>query len=553
MFVAEMIAPFFIFVTGEPRIIAGATIWFLMIGIWLTGNYGFFNILTMVLCISLLDTHITYAQIHFDQLFSTFSSSVISIFLIIHFLGSLIHFPFNNWCTRTWLHWVSFMRINNTPLQILLKFYRALGPFRIVHSYGVFPPFSAPAVRWIPLMEGSHDGENWKEYEYHFIPSQANSPPKFIAPYHPRFDHLIYYESPGFNGSNFYISNIGLNNPYVFSKEHMYSKISQRLLEGEGETHKLFKSNPFPDTNNPPKMIRVRNFLLEPTSPAALKQSGHWVKRVHVGVHYPAFHRDDSFWQRFLPDPENFHWDDWIWKYRSKPVKTMIKHFKHYGHQDQAIEGLDGISPHDINSFWNEFLPRAMPQGSRDFKNLKRVTEDLKGAYNWPTLRKYERIFSAYSILLFDNLSPYFFNQKKPSLDVKSSFHFALIIYEAIGGGKETYLKLFDNPEKINQCAADLNINDGLYFFGLFQYSTLEYHARRIRVTQRVGNIPASPEISGFFEMIPFIVNQFEPDEDEQLPVFSRTIKDGQWIYHSDENPKLKPFNVVGNGRDRSP
>lgn len=55
MFVAEMIAPFLIFLPGVPRVAAAVVITGLMIGIQLAGNFGFFNMLTAVCCLPLLD------------------------------------------------------------------------------------------------------------------------------------------------------------------------------------------------------------------------------------------------------------------------------------------------------------------------------------------------------------------------------------------------------------------------------------------------------------------------------------------------------------------
>jgi len=535
MFVTEILVPFCIFFPGAPRLVACVAICILMVGIALTGNYGFFNLLTVVACLSLLDTQISYTQINFSQMFQDFPSTVIHSIFIIHFIGSIIYIPFNSWCTRTWPHWVSFMRINNGIVQFLLKFFRGIAPFRMIHSYGVFPPYSTPAVRWIPLIEGSHDGRTWKEYEYHFMPCKEDSPPKFVAPYHPRFDHLVFYENPGFNGANFFVANVGLNNPYVFSSAHLFARVIERLLEGEQSIHRLFKTNPFPDLNNPPRMVRVRNFILEPTCIKQWRQTGRWFKRIYVGVHYPPVKRNDNFWKNAYPDPEVFHRDEWIWKYRSASTKSLLNTFKLKNNVDQAVCTLPHVTGKDIELFWNEFLPRAMPEEKRDFKKLKEVTAALEGYYDQRMMKKYERIFAAYSILLYENLSAYFLNHKKPNLLVKSSFHFGLIIHDAIARNKNSYLKLFDNPHEVNERAAQLTMNDGLYFFGIFHYDTFIYHARRARVTQRVGEIESTPEISGFFDMIPYIVNHFEPEQDEELPVFSRSIKDGQWIYHKKE------------------
>ena len=56
MLVVEMLCPFLLFLPGLPRLLAGASIAGLMAGIWATGNYGYFNLLTAVLCLPALDT-----------------------------------------------------------------------------------------------------------------------------------------------------------------------------------------------------------------------------------------------------------------------------------------------------------------------------------------------------------------------------------------------------------------------------------------------------------------------------------------------------------------
>ena len=55
MFFAELVVPFFVFTPRIPRRIAFWGIVLFQLTIALTGNYGFFNILTMVICIPLLE------------------------------------------------------------------------------------------------------------------------------------------------------------------------------------------------------------------------------------------------------------------------------------------------------------------------------------------------------------------------------------------------------------------------------------------------------------------------------------------------------------------
>ena len=56
MFVVEVLLPFAVFVAGWPRLLAAAGFIGLQLGIQLTGNFGYFNVLTAVLCVPLFDT-----------------------------------------------------------------------------------------------------------------------------------------------------------------------------------------------------------------------------------------------------------------------------------------------------------------------------------------------------------------------------------------------------------------------------------------------------------------------------------------------------------------
>src|SRR5678815_375532 len=55
MFGIELVIPFLIFAPRRPRFLAAWLLMFLQVLILLTGNYTFFNWLTLLLCASLLD------------------------------------------------------------------------------------------------------------------------------------------------------------------------------------------------------------------------------------------------------------------------------------------------------------------------------------------------------------------------------------------------------------------------------------------------------------------------------------------------------------------
>ncbi len=185
MCVVEVLVPFLIFIPGPPRLFAAAAIAGLMIGIQLAGNFGFFNLLMVTLCVALLDFHASlFGQPGADWF--SWDRALPSAVALVVFVSGLLNLPFNSWCARSWLYWPSQLNIPARWLRGLLACYRALSPYRIVQAYGVFPPMSSPPVRWAVVIEGTRDGQEWLEYGYRFMPSRSQAP-RFLAPYHPRY------------------------------------------------------------------------------------------------------------------------------------------------------------------------------------------------------------------------------------------------------------------------------------------------------------------------------------------------------------------------------
>jgi len=134
MFIVEIIVPFLIFVPGMTRLIAGVLIVALMIGIQLCGNFGFFSLIAVSTCVILLDTQSTIFDMGFQEIFSSGQNVGVYLMVIIMFVGSILYLPFNSWCTRTCFSWVFFQKVRMFFLKPLFSFYRALAPFRSIHS-----------------------------------------------------------------------------------------------------------------------------------------------------------------------------------------------------------------------------------------------------------------------------------------------------------------------------------------------------------------------------------------------------------------------------------
>ncbi|MEO8392602.1 MAG: lipase maturation factor family protein, partial [Chloroflexota bacterium] len=130
LFLVEMILPFLIFLGGGFRLISSLGIIGLMIGIQLMGSFGFFNLLVICLCVTLLDTQASLLGQIQSILTTLPQSPVVSTILLIWAVGALIYLPFNSWCTQAWVYWPSIVFVKPLWLRRVIAFYRGFAPFR---------------------------------------------------------------------------------------------------------------------------------------------------------------------------------------------------------------------------------------------------------------------------------------------------------------------------------------------------------------------------------------------------------------------------------------
>jgi hypothetical protein len=202
MFVVEIPLPFLAFVPGWWRVSASVSIIVLMFGIMVCGNFGYFNVLTIVMCIPLLHHSTTVFETSLDM-FTVFSKDAVFGWIYVAFIfpASLLVFVLgNSWVNLSWFYWPALRRLQPAFLwNYFVTYIRTLAPLRLVQTYGVFPPNSAPPQRWIVQYEVSDDaGASWQALS---LPHVSYAP-TLLAPYHARVDHAIFYESLGMNGAN---------------------------------------------------------------------------------------------------------------------------------------------------------------------------------------------------------------------------------------------------------------------------------------------------------------------------------------------------------------
>jgi hypothetical protein len=251
MFAIELVAPFLIVFPGRPRHAAALAMIALQLGIIATGNFAFFNWLTIVLCLPLFADDFFPARWRRESTatqqpeWKWWVAGVVAIFGLVATLPGLIG---------------AFRVEAGTAIE------RALGPLRSFNGYGLFRVMTTERPEII--VEGSRDGVNWDAYEFRWKPGNLYRAPGFVAPHQPRLDWQMWFAALGDVRSNPWFVNFLV-----------------RLLQGSPDVLALLEKNPFP--GEPPRYIRAVLYDYHFT-----RWSDHtaaWWKRERKGLYCPPF------------------------------------------------------------------------------------------------------------------------------------------------------------------------------------------------------------------------------------------------------------------------
>ncbi len=260
----ELIVPFFIFAPRVFRHLAGIALIFLQLLIILTGNYAFFNLLTIALSVLLFD----------DRFFAHFLPANLKLlvapesFRQFPLLQHLLMWP--AFLVLLSLSVTTFFRGTIPPALIPVAVQEAvntLRPLRLVNNYGLFAVMTT--TRPEIIVQGSNDGENWLDYEFKWKIGDLKTRPPQVAPHQPRLDWQIWFAALGRAQENVW-----------------FLRLLEELLKGTPSVVKLLKTNPFPDS--PPKKIRAELYQYHFTTFDEKRQSGNWWKREYLRSYVPA-------------------------------------------------------------------------------------------------------------------------------------------------------------------------------------------------------------------------------------------------------------------------
>ncbi|HEY9534581.1 MAG TPA: lipase maturation factor family protein [Mucilaginibacter sp.] len=270
---AELIAPFFVFWPRIGRHIAGVIIVLLQVFIILSGNLSFLNWLTIIPALACFDDGF-WAAVLPKKLSAKARAAaqhaeeskpmVITSWVIAGIVGILSIQPLYNILS---------------PNQAMN---RSFEPFELVNTYGAFG--SVGLERYNVIFEATMDDTtgnkaNWKPYLYKGLPVELNKRPPQVAPYQLRLDWQMWFAAMG----------TAEQYPWTYN-------LAWKLLHHDAAALSLFAADPFP--GKAPRYIRAAIYkykFAKPGNPQGL----YWTREL-LGGWMPVLSKDDPRLIRFL-------------------------------------------------------------------------------------------------------------------------------------------------------------------------------------------------------------------------------------------------------------
>ncbi|KAA3611458.1 MAG: DUF393 domain-containing protein [Planctomycetota bacterium] len=254
--IAEMLVPWLILGPRRVRRMGVGLLLFLFLGFALSGNYGFFPLLNLLLLFPLLEVDVRKNRGIAETRTLEEPRSWYKNWIGFVAAGVLIY-------TLT----AEGMRLSNiespTPLA---KVDRALQTLRSINRYGLFAEI--PAERLEIVVEGSADGESWQEIAFLFKPGAVFEPPKFATFHIPRLDWSMAVAASA-----------------PVSGESWFYSFLERILEGSPAVASLLAEGVW--NEDPPKQVRSHLYRYSFGS-SAERRHGRWWRRQRLGIYSAA-------------------------------------------------------------------------------------------------------------------------------------------------------------------------------------------------------------------------------------------------------------------------
>lgn len=261
VFFIELVVPFFVFLPRRWRLFACGAFVLLQGSIVLTGNYTFFNLLTILLCLFLLEDKDVAGLLPQRLTASIKQNSPAPGVIANSFAGVWAALVIIVCTGHLWVYHLRAPLVE--PLRSLL---RTAGTWSLVNNYGPFAVMTT--TRNEIIVQGSNDAEHWLEYSFKYKPGKLNRPLGWNIPHQPRLDWQMWFAA------------LGPPRPGSW-----FDSFLDKLLQGSPTVLLLLDGNPFPD--KPPKYVRALLYRYSYTSMQQRRDSGQIWQRQYQGVYWP--------------------------------------------------------------------------------------------------------------------------------------------------------------------------------------------------------------------------------------------------------------------------
>jgi lipase maturation factor 1 len=257
LFFVELLVPFLFFAPRRLRLFACGMTILLQVLIAATGNYAFFNLLTIALAILLVDDQ-SFPVRWREAAAATAGQGRWPRWVLLPAAAVLL--------TASAVPFLASIGLREAIPRPAIAVYRLVAPLRSANGYGLFAVMTKERPEIV--IEGSEDGSDWRPYEFRWKPGDPMQRPRFVAPHQPRLDWQMWFAALGDYRSN----------PWLMT-------FLGRLLEGEPEVEALLAVNPFPD--HPPRFVRAVLYNYRFTTREERRRTGAWWKRELRGLYAP--------------------------------------------------------------------------------------------------------------------------------------------------------------------------------------------------------------------------------------------------------------------------
>ena len=258
----ELVVPFMMFMSRKYRLSAAWLTIGLQVLIILTSNHNWFNILTIVLCLFLLDDQalrrilpgsicdwlLGQKQVAADPAYLRIPGYAFAAVILV------------TSSVQIW-EMVSGTRLGGDAGKLLNYVER----WSLANKYHVFPTVNQQRIELV--IEGTADGVNWQPYSFKYKPGALDQPLKVVIPHQPRLDWMIWF--------------VPLDPIFVYWFENFLAT----LLENSPAVTAQLAYNPFADS--PPAAVRVQAFEYSFTDFAERAQTGNWWNSRPLGLFEP--------------------------------------------------------------------------------------------------------------------------------------------------------------------------------------------------------------------------------------------------------------------------